>query len=345
MKKQLLINVDTEAHRGTNPVEDLIYGKVCGGEYGINKIMDICEKYNVYATFFVDFAEVNTWGYEKIKEVCDDIILRGHDIQLHLHPEHFGDWQRQEFSQYTYDEQKKMIEYGINQYKSMLGHKPLAFRAGKYSINEDTIKALREMEIKIDSSFVKNNRWCKLNGRRTDANVISEYNGIYEIPVTVFKERIFNKQPLDKYYVFDVNTMTKFEFKELYAKFVKSNIKTVTFFMHSFSFLKRYNDDLNLKPNKSDIKFFDFILKYVTERKDFKVITYSEYWERIECQSLKEDFVPIINSFIKSAIGIFIRYKKASIRSKQFRKYIYAIYAVAVTSLSLLLYLFYYLFF
>lgn len=328
-KKLFLINVDTEAHRGKNPVDDLIYGKVCGGEYGINKIMEICEKYNVRATFFVDFAEVNSWGYDKIKNVCQDILTRGHDIQLHIHPEHFGDWNRQEFSQYSYEEQKSMIGYGVAQYEKIVGQKPIAFRAGKYSIDSNTLKVLHEYGIVYDSSFVKNNRWCKLNNLVSNINARFKYQEIIEVPVTVFKERIFNKEPRDKYYIFDVNGITKFEFRELYKKYADSELPSIILFMHSFSFLKRYKDDLDLKPNINDIDFFEYILDYVTNRNDFIIVTFQEYHNQFNGQEFdSKDFAPMINSLPKSVIGIFNRYRKASIRSKQFRKYVYGIYGL-----------------
>ena len=53
--------------------------------------MDVCDTYNVKALFFLDFAEAWDYGCDKIKEVVKLILKRGHDIGVHIHPDHMLD--------------------------------------------------------------------------------------------------------------------------------------------------------------------------------------------------------------------------------------------------------------
>lgn len=85
----VLITIDTEAHRGRDPINDWIYGRYKGKEYGIEKIMDLCERFGFKAVFFLDVAECWTYGDEIIKEVGEKILSRGHDVEMHIHPDHF----------------------------------------------------------------------------------------------------------------------------------------------------------------------------------------------------------------------------------------------------------------
>src|SRR5260370_36165628 len=87
--------VDTECSVGggwenprQKPVqpERAILGKIGSEYYGIPRIMDILEKYDLRGTFFVEvFAGLNGMQ-EELARACAQIVQRGHDVELHLHP-------------------------------------------------------------------------------------------------------------------------------------------------------------------------------------------------------------------------------------------------------------------
>ena len=335
-----ICTVDVEAHRGYNPVSDLIYGIIDGKAYGLKLILGMFKRYEIKATFFVDFAEVNTWGKEVIQKVCEEIMAFGQDIQIHLHPEHFGDKTREELSQYNYEEQKYMIGECIKYYEDFVGKKPVAFRAGKFSANEDTLKALNYYGIRIDSSYVKNNNWSKLNKIFNSVNKVEKYGELYELPITMFKERFFNKvgTRFDKHYPLDLNAITKSELKEIILFHKSNQVRTLVSLMHSFSFIKRYGDDLNLKPNTYEVALFELFFQMIVEDQEIQSINMPEYLEKIE-NFVEESGETFIASFWKSFWGIFLRYQKASIRCKQFRKYFVAFYTLLIGGTSILIYL------
>ena len=87
--KKAIFTVDTEGHDGKDPVKSLIFGKTKNGILaGIPMIMDICDKYNVKGLFFVDFAEAWDYGKDSITKVVKYIKKRGHDVGVHIHPDH-----------------------------------------------------------------------------------------------------------------------------------------------------------------------------------------------------------------------------------------------------------------
>ena len=87
--KDAILTIDVEGPRGHDPVLYQIWGKTVNGEYyGISKIMDICDSFQVRGLFFVDIPEIWDYGYEKIKEVILSIRKRDHDVGVHIHPHH-----------------------------------------------------------------------------------------------------------------------------------------------------------------------------------------------------------------------------------------------------------------
>ena len=90
--KKAIFTVDTEGHDGVDPVRYLIFGETKNGEKaGIPLIMDMLDQFNAKGLFFVDFAEAWHYGKEKIIAVVQYIRERGHDVGVHIHPDHMAD--------------------------------------------------------------------------------------------------------------------------------------------------------------------------------------------------------------------------------------------------------------
>lgn len=94
-KVTVFITVDTEHSIGgafsdpkLKPVgnEKRIFGKIGDKTYGIPLIMDIADADKIPTTFFVEVLNKHHFGEAETREVCKYILDRGHDVQLHLHP-------------------------------------------------------------------------------------------------------------------------------------------------------------------------------------------------------------------------------------------------------------------
>lgn len=238
--KQAIIAIDTEGPAGNNPIESLIYGRTVKGEYGINALMDLFEKHQCTGLFFVDIAEAWDNGAEKIAGVLEHIKSRGHDIGVHIHPDHMADSNRRFLWEYSYDEQYQIISQCTDFYKQIVGTEPVSFRAGRYGANDDTIKILAELGYKYDFSEFPHNKRCRMtfDGRYNQIKQIKD-SQIVEVPVSVFQSF---KSPI--YSRFDKVDVTQCfsEYKKVLDRFPENGI--IVFFVHSFSLLNwRGNPD------------------------------------------------------------------------------------------------------
>lgn len=330
MKSRYIVTVDVEGHPSKNPANDLIYGRIGDKVLGIGRIMDIFEQFSVKGIFFVDFAAIKSWGFESIKSVCDSIAKRGFDVQIHLHPEHF-DPQRLFLFQYGYEEQKKMIEFCYVHYIKISDKMPVAFRAGRYAANENTLRVLNELNFKYDFSFFYKKDWCKLNKVFNSMNKLVKYNNIIEIPVTVFQERI-----LDKYFKIDINSINRMEIKKIFRS-SSEKLQYCVIFLHSFSFIHRYKNGLKLLPDYYSEKILISIFEEIKKYGNYEYFDTGNLEIKEEDLDKYEDSCIYINSFWVSLIGIFHRYKRASIRNTRFRKYFILFYLLTASLILLIL--------
>lgn len=163
MKQKVLVSVDTEGPAGCLPVEKMIYGQARDGkEYGITFLMDLFDKNDIRALFFVDIPEMADYGEEKLARVMIDIVERGHDVGVHVHPDHMADINRRYLWEYSAKEQYEIIARCTDFYVKTLKKAPLSFRAGRYGANNDTLDVLEKLGYQFDMSEFYASRYCKI---------------------------------------------------------------------------------------------------------------------------------------------------------------------------------------
>lgn len=343
--KNVIITIDTEGHDGDDPIEHLIWGKTTNNnEYGINRIMDICENFSVKVLFFVDVAEAWDYGKEKIAHVIKHIRNRGHDVGVHIHPDHMADRNRLFLWEYSKEEQREIITKCTNLFIEITGERPIAFRAGKYGANMDTLEILNELEYKFDFSQFYGQKWCGINPPVCFSLPI-KYKNIIEIPVTIFKSMQFgNLKRFDKVDV----VMDPIEFRHIMDRIAndKRNI-IITLFYHSFSMLNwRENPNepsLNIKEER---KLID-ALKYIFESKDFEFVSLSYLINSETVKYKEEDLVKDITStkgFLRSAYFTFKRANSIKKYNKKAKYFVFVLYFVGILIIAFLIFVFLYKF-
>lgn len=224
------------------PLDLTVFGKWGSGSYGIPLIMSILEEYGFRGTFFTEvFCSYNV-GYEPVAAALRSIQARGHDAQLHLHPEQRfyrdftrGGKRREEGYMFTFppDEQRELIREGIALFHELSGKMPRAYRAGCYAASETTLRALRENGIVIDSSYnlAYLGNTCGFETQPLNAPVILEE--IHEFPVTVFRVSGFpGYKPLE------ISAVSVAEIIGAIRQLQKAGCRNVVLVLHSFSLLK-----------------------------------------------------------------------------------------------------------
>lgn len=284
-KVNVFITVDTEHSIGgafrepkLKPVgnEKRIYGKIGDKYYGIPLIMDIADSYNIPVTFFVEVLNKYYFGEKESKEVCQYILGRGHDVQLHLHPNYlnftkpdpgklyFSD----NMSDYSLERQAQLIKEGKDLLTRYGVKPPIAFRAGNFGADRNTLKALKQNDFLIDSSynlaFPQKSRLLGIE----HLNDIIKINDIYELPITCFKESI----PLiaNRIRPLDLNSASFNQIKKTLEFAHENNMHCVTIILHSFSFI--HSKDVQyakVKIRKNVIQRFKKICSFLSENSQY----------------------------------------------------------------------------
>lgn len=276
---QILITIDTEIGElgkyRPDAFETFIEGKVGGKEVGYKFIMEMLDKYNAKGEFFVDIYPYKQIGEDKFANLCENIVKRGHHVQLHTHPSMYFSRERIHMHQYSLKEQIEILELGKEKINDWIGKYPIAHRAGGYGINEDTLKALSQVGIPYDSSYFYGNGNCKF---QCDVkNKPFRIGKVVEIPITLFK-RIFTYkflnrniihrehfQKMDMRYGAAVD-----ELKKVIDKSGENDI--IVLFLHSFNFLIlpynfRKREYGRISINEGMIKDCDDLLKWISLHK------------------------------------------------------------------------------
>jgi peptidoglycan/xylan/chitin deacetylase (PgdA/CDA1 family) len=271
----LLITVDVEAHR----VIEEISGRHSDS---LGDILASLRRFRCKATFFVDLCEVPTWGEKFMREVCDRIRDAGQDIQLHAHPHHLsGDSNRWLLSEYTREEQAWILDNAIEEYRKFVGRQPLAFRAGGFGANRDTLELLAERGVAIDCSLMQGWRGCHLTA--PIAGVPFVLHGMREIPLTPTTLLGLPGRPL-RTAAIDFNWMPLFVIKRILRRLRNEGASVATILMHSSSLCMRLGSK-RFPYRRSRLKKLEKMLSFLQDE-HFAVACVADceqlgLWERV----------------------------------------------------------------
>lgn len=282
-KTKILITVDTEHSIGgafrnpkLKPVgnEKRIFGKIGNEYYGIPLIMDIADEYGIPITFFVEVLNHHYFGKDESKEVCQYILKRGHDVQLHLHPCYLNFKEAypaklkysDNMSDYCLSDQVKLIEEGKKLLQEYGINSPVAFRAGNYGADGNTLVALKKNNFLYDSSYnLSYQKYKKITEEKI--NDCTNMNGVFEFPITSFIEALpFTGK---RYRPLDLNGVGVNEMITVLNDAKASGIDYVTIILHSFSFIKSMDLQYRkMKIRKNIIKRFRKLCAFLNENSD-----------------------------------------------------------------------------
>ena len=176
-----------------------IYGPTSGGNYGLPYTLGTLDEYGLRGVFFVEPLFATRFGIEPLAEIVGLIRDRRQEIQLHLHTEWVDesrvpllqdvDRKRQFLRYFSRDEQAALVAAGKRLLADAGANNISAFRAGSFGFNRDTLHALVQNQITIDSSY--NASMMGLDSGVLPGIVITDLaacDGVYEYPLTVFND-------------------------------------------------------------------------------------------------------------------------------------------------------------
>lgn len=280
---------DVDSNRPVGP-ERAVLGQNGDRPLGISLMMDILEHHGLRGVFFTEVLAAPVVGEAVLGRAYADIIRRGHDAQLHLHPVfHFyrsvtEGWISQHELPPHMDQigalplgtQRRLLESGVSIFEKIHGRSPIAFRAGNYGATLETLKILGELGFSYDSSFnaAQLGRKCLIDARGVTNSPWQE-GAVWEIPLTVCQTgvgRLAGLKPLD------IGAVSFIEIKRALQQAGELGMTSVTMILHSFSLLKKA--DIQFRRIRADrlvIRRFKRVCRYLAEHRDrFRVVTFAD---------------------------------------------------------------------
>jgi hypothetical protein len=296
----VMITVDTEAQpvrAAKDHVERLIYGRFGEEELGIGHMMNVADKYSKKVTFFVDIVADRVYP-EEIKRVCEDIVSRGHDVQLHAHPEFADD---EFWEELGVPKQAAMNRWNFKQAKGVIGWMmeecekwgiptPVAIRGGGYRYNTNTLLASGELGISLDLNYNHLHRKIPLKepSQPQPFNygplpVFRWSNGMIEVPVSSMEMgedpgHHISRRRFDEGFLRDFGEGLNNRIARYFDEARGTGV--LVLLMHSWSFLDLNRDNGHYELGGYEKRDgFERFLRDLPE--DFKVITASEMGELV----------------------------------------------------------------
>ena len=195
------------------------------------RLLDVCEAHDARLTVMAEVGEIQAFegqsreayaaasGYEPSEEIRGQLVSavrRGHDVQLHLHPQWRGarwrddhwdlDYRRYQLTDSTFDEAVDLLRSGKRYLDDLLkpqvsDYSCIGFRAGNWNTQpaEFYLAALRQAGLRSDTSVFKwgyarsdaanfdyraaHSHFRAWYASDTDINRLGETSGIIEVPI------------------------------------------------------------------------------------------------------------------------------------------------------------------
>lgn len=283
-------------------------GAYQGVDYGVPFIVERLNRHGMKGTFFVNpFCPDNL--QRTMKENMEFLIDSGHDIQFHPHPE-LMDPSREDLTDYPRSEKTTLYQQGISELIRLGVPHPVAFRAGNYAVDPETLEILPSLGIHIDSSIFPNDRRSLVPLPLDDANRFTKIGGIYQLPITLIRFL-----PLPGYWAttaLDIDRTIWCEQETALDQLASHKVPTANVFLHFHTFYTYENPIEACDPRQvtgvkwENIAEMDAMLNMLSHDKRFKVVTVRELWEIFlkDPQALQGPaFIPYT--------GIVMTYKRA----------------------------------
>jgi peptidoglycan/xylan/chitin deacetylase (PgdA/CDA1 family) len=254
-----------------------VWGAIGEKKFGLPQIIEMCDRHGLKATFFVDAYQHPA----EMEKACHFILRRGHEIQLHTHPNWHYDRKRENLQKYSFEEQCEIIAYGIKKLREWTGTAPVAHRAGDFGANENTLKALAQNQIQADFSYFWRWKDCDLNQQFELKNQLARIHSVLEIPTTCFHSPGFGFSKtfrlIDIYEPFSL-------LKKVLAEMLRLDYRTMVVVLHSFSLIQWNNFPYKNFPTRriywpqhSNIRKLDHFLRLLHREHAVQVVTVTEY--------------------------------------------------------------------
>jgi hypothetical protein len=190
-------------------------------------------------------------------------LERGQDVQLHTHLNfyYFAEQQKSQqlakprtddLAALSSPQRGSLLRQACELFHSATGYHPVAYRAGNWHANRDLIADLASEGIRLDSSFNPATRGGgSFDHGGLKPNVLQRLDGLWELPLTVARQRLPEPHLVDGMRPFDLVSLSSWEIRKILNDAHRAGAAHVVAVLHSFSGVKAKDSQyLQMKPDR-----------------------------------------------------------------------------------------------
>lgn len=286
-------------------------------ELGVPLIMSELEAHGMRGTFFTEAIGAHYFGKTSLREVCESMQERGHDVQLHVHPVQRDALLREgepsapdNISAYPLAQQTQLLAEGIELLvEAGVPRESInSYRAGNFGANNLTWQAMRDAGLTLSSNYnpCYFDLHCAMRSELARSGLFeAEVPGVWELPITNFR------QPGGGFRHLQITAVSVAEMVHCLRRCRALGIRHVTLVTHSFEFYhvdsiagrRGHKNRVNLSRLRGLLEFVqqssdDFVMETVGELarrlpvaapdvREFPVESRRLHWLRLVEQGLK----------------------------------------------------------
>ncbi len=249
---------------------------------GIGLIMDELEACGFHGTFYTEAIGAESFGIEGLRKVCTELVSRGHDVQLHVHPNlREPHWHSNKSTQvddniasYSLQDQTALLKEGIDILvdAGVPRDDLLSYRAGNFGASNVTWQAMREASLVLSSNYNPSykGRECQIDYAESTSDLFAtSAEGVWELPISNFL------QPDGGFRHLQITATSLEEMKEALVQSRRLGIEHVTFVTHSFEFCCVDSpEERKGHPNHVNVHRLRGLMRFLRDHpRDFQVDT------------------------------------------------------------------------
>ena len=280
---QVLITVDTELsallhQRGATADANLassVTGQAGKSVVGIGWQMDCLDRHGLKAIFFVDPMPGLVFGPDIVRRMIEPILTRGHEVQLHMHTE-WLEWARQSpvgdrrganIGDFSQTDQIVLLDWSRDALEGAGAPRPIAFRAGNYGANDETLRALAMLGFVWDASYNAHyrNGPCRIGIGPDQIDPVQRL-GVTEIPVAAIGDRPESIRPAQ------VCALSAQEMRQGLCHAAETGRPVYAIVTHSFEMLSRDRQ----RPNRSVMRRFEAMCAAIADHSGLETAGFTD---------------------------------------------------------------------
>lgn len=175
-----------------------VLGRTYDGDFGIEYQAQQLRKRNLKGVFFVEPLYASVAGPDTLAETVALLQREQQDVELHIHTEWlrylpemgYGDSENTSIRDFSEAQQYELLALALDNLKRAGADNVCAFRAGNYGADFNTLRALRRLGLRYESSY----NYCYLQsecGLDIGEPLLQprELEGMVEVPISFFRDR------------------------------------------------------------------------------------------------------------------------------------------------------------